>query len=98
MTMMWTLKLHRVIDQVRKRQNQSSKSATKDRDKHSVIWGMVRVFYIASICIHGKNYSDNLNSITNTKNKLTMKQMFDIFEKLTTEQSHEIYGISSINW
>ena len=32
--------LHRVNDQVRKRQNQSSKDATKDSDKHSVIWGM----------------------------------------------------------
>ena len=32
--------LHRVNDQVRKRQNQSSKDATKDSDKHSAIWGM----------------------------------------------------------
>ena len=32
--------LHRVNDQVRKRQNQSSKDATKDSDKHSVIWKM----------------------------------------------------------
>ena len=30
--------LHRVNDQVRKRQNQSSKNATKDGDKHSVMW------------------------------------------------------------
>ena len=30
--------LHRVNDQVRKRQKQSSKDATKDCDKHSVIW------------------------------------------------------------
>ena len=30
--------LHRVNDQVRKRQNQPSKDATKDSDKHSVIW------------------------------------------------------------
>ena len=32
--------LHRVNDQMRKRQNQSSKDATKDSDKHSVILGM----------------------------------------------------------
>ena len=32
--------LHTVNDQVRKRQNQSSKDATKDSDKRSVIWGM----------------------------------------------------------
>ena len=30
--------LHRVNDQVRKRQNQSSKDATKDSDKHCLIW------------------------------------------------------------
>ena len=30
--------LHRVNDQVRKRQNQSSKDVTKDSDKHYVIW------------------------------------------------------------
>ena len=30
--------LHRVNDQVRKKQYQSSKDATEDSDKHSVIW------------------------------------------------------------
>ena len=30
--------LHRVNDQVRKRQDQSSKDATKDSDKQSLIW------------------------------------------------------------
>ena len=38
----------------------------------------------------GKNYLDNCHSITNTKD-LTMKQMFDISEKLISEQSDEIY-------
>ena len=38
-----------------------------------------------------KNYSDNLHSIKNTED-LTMKQMFDISEKLISEQSDEIYG------
>ena len=33
--------LHRVNNQVRMRQKQSSKDATKDIDKHSVIWGML---------------------------------------------------------
>ena len=45
----------------------------------------------------GKNYSDNLHSIKNTED-LTMKQMFDISEKLITEQSDEIYGMSTNNW
>ena len=46
--------------------------------------------------IHGKNYADNWHSIKNTKD-LTMKQMFDISEKLTTEQD-EIYGVKTIDW
>ena len=46
----------------------------------------------------GKNYSENLHSIKNTGKDLTMKQMFDISEKLITEQSDEIYGVNTINW
>ena len=44
-----------------------------------------------------KNYSDNLHSIKNTEH-LTMKQMFDISEKLIAEQSDEIHGVNTINW
>ena len=73
--------LHRVNDQVQKRQKQPSKDATKDSDKHSVIWGMM-----------GKNYPDGWHSIKNTED-LTMKQMFDISEKLISKQSDEIYGV-----
>ena len=36
--------------------------------------------------------------IKNTGKDLTMKQMFDISEKLITEQSDEIYGVNTINW
>ena len=43
-----------------------------------------------------KNYSDNLHSIKNSKD-LTMKQMFDISEKLVSGQSDEIYGVKTIN-
>ena len=43
-----------------------------------------------------KNYSDNLHSIKNTED-LTMKQMFDISEKLITEQD-EIFGVKTIYW
>ena len=46
----------------------------------------------------GKNYSENLRSSKNTGEDLTMKQMFDISEKLITEQSDEIYGVDPINW
>ena len=43
-----------------------------------------------------KKYSDNWHSIKNTK-ELTMKQMFDISEKLVSEQD-EIYGMNTIDW
>ena len=46
----------------------------------------------------GENYLENLHSIKNTGKDLTMKQMFDISEKLIAEQSDEIYGVNSINW
>ena len=46
----------------------------------------------------GKNYSDNLNSFRNTGNSITLKQMFDISEKLILLQSDEIYVVSPINW
>ena len=89
--------LNRVNDQVRKRQKRSSKDATKDSEKHSVICGMFMSSTLQSSAFMGKNYSDNWHSIKNTKD-LTMKQMFDISEKLTTEQSDEIYGVNTINW
>ena len=44
----------------------------------------------------GKNYSDNWHSIKNTTD-LTMKQMFDMSEKLVSEQD-EIHGVKTINW
>ena len=43
-----------------------------------------------------KNYSENLHSINNTED-LTMKQIFDISEKLITDESDEIYGVNTIN-
>ena len=88
--------LHRVNDQVRKRQNQSSKDATKDSDKHSVKRGMFMSSTLQASVFMVKNYSDTLHSIKNTKD-LTKKLTFDISEKLITEQSDEIYRISTIN-
>ena len=46
----------------------------------------------------GKNHSDILHPIKNTGKDLTLKQMFDISEKLIIEQSGEIFGVSQINW
>ena len=89
--------LHRVNDQVRKRQKQSSKNATKDSDKHSVMWGMFVFSTLRASVFMWKNSSDNWHSIKNTED-LTMKQMFDLSEKLISEQSDEIYGVKTINW
>ena len=44
-----------------------------------------------------KNHTVNLHSIKNTED-LTMKQMFDISEKLMVVQSNEIYGVTPNNW
>ena len=45
----------------------------------------------------GKNDSDNWQSIKNTED-LTIKQMFDISDKLISEQSDEICGVNTVNW
>ena len=45
----------------------------------------------------GKNYPDNLHSIKNIGENLTLKKMFDISEKLKLEQSDEIFEVSQIN-
>ena len=45
----------------------------------------------------GKNYSEILHSIKNRKD-LTMKQMFDISEKLIVGQSDGIFGMTPIKW
>ena len=57
--------------------DQSSKDATQESNKHSLI---------------------NLHSIKNTGKDLTMKQMFEISEKLIAGQSDEIYGVNTIDW
>ena len=43
-----------------------------------------------------KNYSDNWHSIKKTED-LSMKQMFDMSEKLVSEQSDEIYRVKTIS-
>ena len=89
--------LHRMGDQVRKRQKQSSKDAVQDSDKHSVIWRMFMSSTMQASIFTGKNYLENLHSIKNTED-LTMKQMLNLSQKLVSEQSDEIYGVKTINW
>ena len=87
-----------MYDQVRKRQNQSSIDATQDSNQTYFNMVNVYVFDITSIFFAGKEYSENLRSIKNTGNNLTVKQMFDISKKLIVEQSEVIYGVNTINW
>ena len=46
----------------------------------------------------GKNCLENLHSIKNTGKDLTMKQMFDISEKLISGESDEIHGVKTTDW
>ena len=59
----------------------------------------VYVFNIGSICIHGKNYLEILRFFKKIQGtNLTMKQMFDISEKLISEQSDETLGVNTLKW
>ena len=85
-------------DQVRKRQYQSLKDATKDSDKHSVRWRTFTSSTPQASAFMGKNYSQILHSIKNTGKDLIMKQMFDTSEKLIVGQSDEVFGMNTIGY
>ena len=68
----------------------------EDSENHSVIWKMFMYETLESAVFMGKNYLENRHSIT-SKQDLTMKQMFDISEKLVSEQD-DIYGVKTIDW
>ena len=55
--------LHRVSDQARKRQKQSSIHATEDSEELSVIWGMLMSSTVQASFLMVKNFSDNWHSI-----------------------------------
>ena len=74
--------LHRVNDRVRKIQDQSSKDATQDSSKHSLNKGMFMSSTLEASIFMGKNYREILRSIKKTGKDLTMRQMFDIPEKM----------------
>ena len=73
--------LNSVNDRLRKMLNHSPDYSMQDIDKRSMIWNVTSSTVEASV-FKGKNSSNNLHSIKNTGNNLTMKQMFDISEKL----------------
>ena len=74
----------------------SSVDATEDSEDHSVVWGMFMSSTLQAPVFMAKNYSDNWHSIKNSQD-LTMKQMFDISEKLVSDLD-EIYGVKTIEW
>ena len=69
-----------------------------DIDKRSMIWGTLMSSTLEASVFMGKIYSENLPSIRNTGKYLTLKQMFDISEKLIMEQPDGIFGVSQISW
>ena len=78
--------------------DQSSKDARQDSNKHSLTWGMFMSSTLQASVFMGKYHSENLHSINNTGKDLTLKQMFDMSEKLTVVQPDEIYGVTPISW
>ena len=90
--------LHRVNDRLRKMLDRSSKDAMKVIDKHPLIWRMFMSSTLEASAFMGKNFSENFHFIKNTGNNLTMKQMFDMSEKLIVRQSDEMYGVNTMNW
>ena len=88
--------LHWVNDRVRKMLDHASKVAIQDSNEYSLIWAMFVSSTLEASVFMGKNYSENLHSIKNTGNSLTMKQMFES-EKLMVGEPDEICGVNPIN-
>ena len=76
--------VNKVKDQVRSRQKRMSNVADS-REEDSIVWGMIVAATKNAATFMGKNLQDNQNSIMNTTD-LTLKKMFDISEKLISEQ------------
>ena len=57
--------------------NRSPEDSMQHIDKRSMIWGTFMSSTVEASVFMGQNYSENLRSIKNTGNKLTLKQMFD---------------------
>ena len=87
--------VNKVKDQVRKRQKRMSNVADSG-EEHSIIWGMFMAATMNAATFMGKNFMDNQNSIKNSTD-LTLKKMFDISEKLVSEQE-EIHNLDKIYW
>ena len=89
--------LHRVNDRVRKDVGPILKRCNTRQKQTFFNMGMFMSSTLQASIFMGKECSENLRSIQNTGNNLTMKQMFDISEKLIVGQSDVIYGVNTIN-
>ena len=87
--------VNKVKNQVRKRQKRMSNVADSG-EEHSIIWGMFMAATMNAATFMGKNFLDNQNPIKNSTD-LTLKKMFDISEKLVSEQE-EINNVDKIHW
>ena len=87
--------VNKVKDQVRNRQKRMSNVADSG-EEHLIIWCMFLAATMNAATFMGKNFMDNENSIKNSTD-LTLKKMFDISEKLVSEQE-EINNVDIIYW
>ena len=87
--------VNKLKDQVRKRQKRMSNVADSG-EEHSISCGMFMAATMNAAIFMGKNLMDNENSIKNSTD-LTLKKMFDISEKLVSEQE-EINNVDKIYW
>ena len=87
--------VNKVKVQVRNKQNRMSNVAEYG-EEHSIIWVMFMAATMNAATIMGKNFLDNQNSIK-ISTDLTLKKMFDISEKLVSEQE-EINNVDKIHW
>ena len=85
--------VNKVKDQVRSRQKRVSNVADSG-EEHSIFWGMFVAATMNAATFMGENFMVNENSIKNSTD-LTLKKMFDISEKLVSEQE-EISNVDKI--
>ena len=65
-------------------------------EEHLIIWWMLKASTMNAATLMGKNFLDNQNSIKNSTD-LTLKKMFDISDKLVSEQE-EINNVDKTHW
>ena len=87
----------KVNERVRARLNRDPGDEVEEIDKHSLIWGIFMTSSMYAAIFLGKDYSENLRSVTNPDQKPTVQKLFDVTQKLIREQTLEISGVSELN-